>query len=466
MSTPLQYPWREALHPALWHPMSVHTPPARLLGADDSLRADTAYRLACEGTGLVWQGDFHNARHLLDALKRRLDAPSRRRRKGAHVSSEKAAGDRPDTSHAPADMATLFHRQRMEQGRRARVLSSVLVPMDAQGRILLRRAPDWRVACAQAWEHAESAPIITPGADAASPQESQRPRLMPLRELLGMVSAWQWREKGVEIQALAQLAEEVPECPSAATAARSYSRIHPHYGVFSPVRGEYVDLVARAPLPAVARGPQGLALDIGTGTGVLAAVLARRGVGQVIATDTSARALACAAQNMGRLGLEQVVQVVKADLFADSLVANHHGTAGGGQAYEPIQSLEGLSDGLPDGLQAGLIVCNPPWLPVRAVTALEHAVYDPDSRMLRGFLNGLAARLLPGGEGWLILSDLAERLGLRPAGALAQWVQDAGLRIVARHDARPVHSRAHDRNDPLHMARSAEITTLWRLTVV
>lgn len=457
MSTPLQYPWRDALHPALWHPMSAHTPPARLLGVDDSLRADTAYRLACEGTGLVWQGDFHNARHLLDALKRRLDAPPRRtaRQAGPRRARDAAPGAAPamgpEAAPAPADLAALFHRQRMEQGRRARVLSSVLVPMDAQGSILLRRAPDWRVACAQAWEHAGAAPL-TPGPDAAAPQT---PRLMPLRELLGMVSAWQWREKGVEIQALAQLAATPRGPGAAATAGGSYSRIHPHYGVFSPVRGEYVDLVARAALPLVAQGPQGLALDIGTGTGVLAAVLARRGVGRIIATDTSVRARACAAQNMRRLGLEQRVQVVDADLFA----------GGGG----PVQRLdgrpEGLHDGLPEGLRAGLIVCNPPWLPVRAVTALEHAVYDPDSRMLRGFLSGLAARLLPGGEGWLILSDLAERLGLRAAGALAQWVQDAGLRVVARHDARPGHSRAHDRNDPLYAARSAEITTLWRLAV-
>lgn len=63
------------------------------------------------------------------------------------------------------------------------------------------------------------------------------------------------------------------------------ARIHPHYGVFSPVRGEYVDLVAKAPLPS-----QALAFDIGTGTGVLAAVLAKRGVKRVVGTDQDARA--------------------------------------------------------------------------------------------------------------------------------------------------------------------------------
>ena len=34
--------------------------------------------------------------------------------------------------------------------------------------------------------------------------------------------------------------------------------------------------------------------------------------------------------------------------------------------------------------------------------------------MLRGFLAGLTEHLTPRGEGWLILSDLGEHLGLRP----------------------------------------------------
>jgi hypothetical protein len=46
--------------------------------------------------------------------------------------------------------------------------------------------------------------------------------------------------------------------------------------------------------------------------------------------------------------------------------------------------------------------------------------------MLLGFLNGLAP---PGaaGEGWLILSDFAEHLGLRAPGMLADAIAQAGL---------------------------------------
>jgi methylase of polypeptide subunit release factors len=153
----------------------------------------------------------------------------------------------------------------------------------------------------------------------------------------------------------------------------------------------------------------------------------------VVATDQDPRALACARENIERLGLSERVQIVQADLF-------------------------------PEG-RAPLVVCNPPWVPARPSSPIEHAVYDPDSRMLRGFLNGLAAHLEPGGEGWLILSDLAEHLGLRPRSELLAMIDAAGLKVIGRIDIRPQHPKATDDADPLHAARSAEVTSLWRLAV-
>jgi methylase of polypeptide subunit release factors len=232
-----------------------------------------------------------------------------------------------------------------------------------------------------------------------------------LRELLGLIGAHEWRKKGVEIPVLG-------------------GRIHPHYGVYSPVRGEYVGLVNEAPLPPAFQAPE-LAFDIGTGTGVLAAVLARRGVKHIVATDQDPRALACARENLARLGLSAQVEVVQADLF-------------------------------PAG-KAPLIVCNPPWIPARPSSPIEHAIFDPDSRMLRGFLSGLAAHLEPGGEGWLVLSDIAEHLGLRSRDELLAAFEAAGLKVIARMDVKPHHPKVSDADDPLHAARAAEITSLWRL---
>ena len=381
---------------AAWHSEAGRPAPARMQVADDRLAADAAYHLICEGSTLLWQGDFFNARHLMEALKRRLDKPKLR---GKAQKNAKPA-------HPPAPAATpalAFHQQRQVQARRAHILGSILIPLNGDYRIPLRRAPDVQAACTQAWGPADGTA-----------------RVIALRELQGIVSAYEWRKNGVQIPALQTLG--------------GYDRIHPHYGVFSPVRGEYVDLVAQAPLPATATQTPAVAWDIGTGTGVLAAVLARRGVPQVIATDHAARALACAQDNVQRLGVAAQVQLCNVDLF-------------------------------PPG-HADLIVCNPPWLPVRATTSLEQAVYDPDSRMLRGFLAGLAAHLRPGGEGWLILSDLAEHLGLRSRADLLAWTEAAGLRVVGRLDIRPHHRKAQNASDPLHSARAAEVTSLWRLAGV
>ena len=120
------------------------------------------------------------------------------------------------------------------------------------------------------------------------------------------------------------------------------------------------------------------------------------------------------------------------------------------------------ADLFPEG-RARLVVCNPPWVPAQPTSPVEYAVYDPDSRMLRGFLGGLAEHLESDGEGWLIISDIAEHLGLRSRQKLLDWISAAGLKVIGRLDTRPKHPKAQDASDPLHAARAAEVTSLWRL---
>lgn len=362
---------------ARWRSAAGVPPPSRVQAVDDTLTADAAYRLACEGCALLWRGDFQNARQLLQAMARRAKRSSQKSRTSTQA------------------LAQAFHMQRMAQAQRARILGMLLIPFEADHHIPLRRAPDVRQACAEAYS------VVA------------EPYVASLRELLGVIGAHEWRRKGVYIPALG-------------------AHIHPHYGVFSPVRGEYVALVAAEQLPRLISA-NSMAFDIGTGTGVLAAVLAKRGLACVVATDQDARALDCARENVARLGLSGQVVVVQADLF-------------------------------PPGI-APLIVCNPPWVPARPGSPLDHAIYDPDSRMLRGFLDGLAAHLAPGGEGWLLLSDLAEHLDLRSRSELLALIEKAGLQVMSRADVRPTHRRANDPEDPLHAARAAEVTTLWRLGV-
>ncbi|MFN4995918.1 MAG: methyltransferase, partial [Burkholderiales bacterium] len=77
--------WQENGHPCEdeWRSERGALAPKRVVLADDTLSADSAYRLACAGTGMLWRGDFQNARQLLQALARRVDRPSRKSAKAA-----------------------------------------------------------------------------------------------------------------------------------------------------------------------------------------------------------------------------------------------------------------------------------------------------------------------------------------------------------------------------------------------
>lgn len=376
-TTPPTINWLEAgkSRTANWHSENDTPAPKRVQTADDTISADAAYKLCCEGTALLWRGDFQNAKQLMQAISRRIDRPGKKPKK------------------APASMTEAFHLYRQAQSQKARILGMILIEISVGYHINLRRAPDVKAAC----EHAYG--------------KSTQSFIVSLRELLGLIGAYEWSKNGVEIPAI-------------------NNKIYPSYGVFSPIRGEYLNLVDTAPLPV----PCNLAFDVGTGTGVLAAILANRGIKKVIATDNSQRALDCAQKNIDRLEMKNTVTIINADLYP----SEEYG-------------------------KADLIVCNPPWLPARSSSTLESAVYDENSKMLKGYLNGLKAHLNDAGEGWLILSDFAEHLGLRTREELQSWIDAAGLKVIDKIDTKATHQKTLDTSDPLHTARKAEVTSLWRL---
>jgi len=364
-----------------WVTESDFSLPKKILLADDRLKADDFYRQASEGAAFIYKGDFQNAKQLLQAVQRRIDKSIQKK---SRTNSQ--------------SLRELFNQHRQSQSHRARLLSRLLICVEADYKINLSRAPDLRQAISEALE---------PTAEGEFPEAF----VVSLRELLGYIGAHEWRKKGIFIAAL-------------------NDKIHPHYGIFSPIRDEYLDLINKAPLPAHLT----CAFDIGTGTGVIAAILAKRGVKKIIATDLDPRALTCARANISRLGYTKQVEVIKADFF-------------------------------PPGI-ADLIVCNPPWVPARPTSRIEHAVYDENSRMLKGFLNGVREHLSEQGEAWLILSDLAEHLGLREPLEVESLITQAGLKIIKCLKTRPKHAKASDEDDPLHFARSKEITKLFRLNCI
>lgn len=354
-----------------WRNESTQKPPQRAVYLHEG-SAGAVLKLAYAHTAAVWTGDFHNARQVLAAMKKRVRKPAAK----------------------PADIQTAFHSHRMRQAQTSRVLNMLAVEIGAGFRLDLPRAPDVCAALADVYGEPNGESF-----------------LLPLNQLLGFIGAHEWHKKGVF----------VPELNAA---------VHVPFGVFSPLRGEYLGLIARAPLPEPCQN----AFDIGTGSGVIAALLAVRGIPRITATDTNPRAIACARANIARLGQGGRVQVEETDLF-------------------------------PQG-SADLIVCNPPWLPAKPTCAVETALYDPGHAMLKGFLNGVRSRLNPGGEAWLVMSDLAEHLNLREPDFLQQCFQTASLTVAGVSCARPAHGKAADAADPLAFARSRETTYLYRLKAV
>ena len=153
----IQVSWQEKGKPqqAVWQSEANAAPPKNIVVADDTMKADEAYRLACEGTGFLYKGDFQNAKQLLQAVTKRVD------RKPV----------KPATT-----MLEAFHQHRARQIQRANITSKILIELN-HGSCDLKRAPDVKEAVAGA--------LITNAKFDKVPAKL----VLSLRELLGMNGA-------------------------------------------------------------------------------------------------------------------------------------------------------------------------------------------------------------------------------------------------------------------------------------
>ncbi len=132
-------------------------------------------------------------------------------------------------------------------------------------------------------------------------------------------------------------------------------------------------------------------LDLCTGSGCIAAALARSIKGaMVLATDSSEAAIAVARRNIEKLGLTDRVVLAQGDLF------------------EPLSRMV-------DPSPFDLIVANPPYIPTAEVETLDRSVKDYEPRTAldggvdgldfhRRILEGAAERLVTGGRLFLELA--------------------------------------------------------------
>jgi len=343
----------------------------------DSIKAPSAVSMARKGIGIVWQGDYHKSKELYSAMKRRVESSFR----GL-------------TTTSPID---IFRKKRQMEKELSAVLNMLLIPFEAGHKLSLRRAPDLSGIMRHRFGPATEGYVVS------------------LRQVLGLIGAQQWRTNGLYVIQL-------------------HDTIFPFYSVFAPIRNEYLDLVLQAMDSSHSSKFQTL-LEVGTGTGVLSAMLLKRQfVNQAICTDINPVAVECAQYNLDLLGFTGKFEVINHDLF-------------------PL-----------DPIPVDLIICNPPWIPEPPQSMMDAAVFDNDSDMLRRFL--LTApkylSLSTHAEIWLIMSNFAELLNIRDTEFIVHLLAISGLEIVEEISCLSNHPKTKQ-TDALGRIRSQETTTLYRI---
>lgn len=177
---------------------------------------------------------------------------------------------------------------------------------------------------------------------------------LPLVDLQELHGQWERYARGVPMAVLGQ-------------------PLRPFAGVYAPKRTVHLELFAT--WLAGWQGPRRRAVDVGTGSGVLALMLARAGFETVAATDCNPNAVESTRREVERHGLQEHVRPLHVDLL--------------GSPREPVD----------------LVVFNPPWTQGPVRHPLDRALYFDDDLFERFFD---AAHQHIGAEGRVVLlfSDL------------------------------------------------------------
>lgn len=153
-------------------------------------------------------------------------------------------------------------------------------------------------------------------------------------------------------------------------------RLHPFWGVYAPTRTDHLELFAT--WLAGWEGPKDRAIDVGTGSGVLAFLLARAGFAEVLATDANPNACESVRRDVVRRPTPPPIRTWHGDLL-------------------PVE-----------GPPADVIVFNPPWLIGEVDSTLDAALHAADVDLFPRFIDRALARLAPDGRIVVVFSNLIE----------------------------------------------------------
>ena len=176
---------------------------------------------------------------------------------------------------------------------------------------------------------------------------------LPFPEVRDLGHAWRLYETGVPMPVLGH-------------------PLHPFYGTYLPKRTTHLELFAT--WLSGWQGARGTAMDVGSGSGVLALMLARAGFERVIATDVSPNACESVRREIRRRGAS-AIQVLEADLL--------------GEGEEPVD----------------LVVFNPPWTPGPVDNLLDRALHY-DEGLFQRFFDQAHARVAANGRVVVVFSNI------------------------------------------------------------
>lgn len=235
---------------------------------------------------------------------------------------------------------------------------------------------------------------------------------LPLPQIQGMNSAWQWHKVGVSVPVLR-------------------NKIHPYYGVYFPTRFEHLVLFDN--WLKRYQGPKKFGMDIGVGCGVLSLMMVEHGFQKVYATDTNPNAVVGLADYMGETKLSRKIELDYANLF--------------GKFNKPTD----------------LIVFNPPWLPQSSeLNKIDEAIYYPE-HLFPAFFEGAKERLLPEGKLVVIFSNLAQITEVTKEHPIEKELAQGGRFELERCFKKKVKPASENTNRDQHW-RLLEEVELWVLT--
>ncbi len=236
-------------------------------------------------------------------------------------------------------------------------------------------------------------------------------------QVQGLNSSWQWFLKGVRFPVLKH-------------------EIYPWHGTYFPTRFDHLMLFDN--WLNQYSGNRAVAMDIGTGCGVLAFMLLDRGFKHVLATDINPNAVMTVRENARHQGLDDRIEARVSNLF-DS----------------------GIFDGY--GRKSDLIVCNPPWLPMdpdRDTNLLDMAIYfEPD--FFDRFFSEAGRCLNENGRLVVLFSNLGQSAGMEAVHPVEEELKNnrrfGKVRMLQRKAKAP--SKKTRRRDH----RKDEVVELWEL---